>query len=171
MPMKKKRQINAKRREQRRREKERLALVLEHEEQERKEKEEEHLRQEIKHLQDKLAKHEQAKQTAATCRSKVAKRQSLGRARKAISQQPAVYADTVEDLITKASPRKKDTLIPCVTHTIHLTLKDAMKAQHSVSDAVAVMRTLVFKVNNSQPVNRRFKELWTCTSPMARTSS
>ena len=83
---------------------------MEYEEQERKEKEEEQLRQEIKHLQDKLAKHKQAKQSAATCRSKVAKRQSLGRARKAISQQHSVYADTVKDLIRKASPRKKEVL-------------------------------------------------------------
>ncbi|XP_041480476.1 zinc finger BED domain-containing protein 4-like [Lytechinus variegatus] len=49
--------------------------------------------------------------------------------------------------------------VPCIAHCLNLVMKGGIDTQRAVGDTISALRTLVSKVNNSQPVKRRFDEL------------
>lgn len=49
--------------------------------------------------------------------------------------------------------------VPCITHCLNPTTKRGIDIQQAVRDAISVLPTLVSKIDNSQPVKRRFDEL------------
>ena len=113
----KKEELNAKRREKRRQDREALIKYRQKianakaKDEERKRKEKEHL-EKLQAEERRLDALEQEleKNTAGEGRSESARRQSLARARAAIPKTPEAYADTMEDLHKKTTPRKSAAL-------------------------------------------------------------
>ena len=104
-----KKEINRKRREKNKAERERVADILRQQKELEQQRmaQKEQLEAETKRLMEEWAKLEQAKKTN---NPSPAKRKRLSRARASISNDPVQYAQTVNDLVNKASPRKKKLL-------------------------------------------------------------